>query len=182
MWVVRKALVFSITSGLFITGFVSSQGASEFEIYDRLPPHNHKGVFKISGASSTDGIDVTSVALGSIFPQGVFLVHNGGTSILAAPWQSVATSFNLTVDTSWNPRGDGNPQPSPTSTPATSPTPTGGGKPGDANGDGAVDGVDYVIWLNHYNKQTTGADKGDFDGNGIVDGPDYVIWLNHYNK
>ena len=54
--------------------------------------------------------------------------------------------------------------------------------PGDANGDGLVDGQDYVIWLNNYNTQTNGADKGDFDANGIVDGLDYVIWLNHYNK
>ena len=55
--------------------------------------------------------------------------------------------------------------------------------PGDANNDGIVDGVDYVFWLNNYNKTVTnGSVSGDFDGNGIVDGPDYVIWINHYNK
>ena len=64
----------------------------------------------------------------------------------------------------------------------TNPPPSVGGKQGDANGDGLVDGQDYVIWLNNYNTQTTGADKGDFDANGIVDGLDYVIWLNHYNR
>ncbi|OGG02222.1 hypothetical protein A2W14_02515 [Candidatus Gottesmanbacteria bacterium RBG_16_37_8] len=58
-----------------------------------------------------------------------------------------------------------------------------GGNSGDANGDGKVDGLDYVIWLNNYNKTVTaGAASGDFDLNGKVDGLDYVIWLNNYNK
>ena len=56
-----------------------------------------------------------------------------------------------------------------------------GVKPGDANADGRVDGLDYVIWLNNYNQQTTGRGSGDFDINGKVDGVDYVIWLNNYN-
>ena len=61
----------------------------------------------------------------------------------------------------------------------SAPTPT--PKPGDANGDGKVDGLDYIIWLNHY-KQTTpnGPSDGDFNGDGKVDGLDYVIWLNNY--
>ncbi len=54
-------------------------------------------------------------------------------------------------------------------------------KNGDANKDGKVDGLDYVIWLINYNTQTSGgASKGDFDNNGRVDGLDYVIWLNNY--
>jgi hypothetical protein len=61
----------------------------------------------------------------------------------------------------------------------TSPTPN--LKPGDANGDGKVDGLDYVIWLNNYGTTTTdGASKGDFNNDGKVDGLDYVIWLNNY--
>ena len=54
--------------------------------------------------------------------------------------------------------------------------------PGDANGDNKVDGLDYVIWLNNYNKPATGVSKGDFNNSGFVDGLDYVIWLNNYNK
>ena len=53
---------------------------------------------------------------------------------------------------------------------------------GDANNDGKVDGLDYVIWLNHYNQSATGAAVGDFDNNSKVDGLDYVIWLNNYNR
>ncbi|OGM12063.1 hypothetical protein A2Z22_03135 [Candidatus Woesebacteria bacterium RBG_16_34_12] len=66
---------------------------------------------------------------------------------------------------------------SPTSTPSSPPA----GGPGDANNDGAVDGIDYVIWLNHYNTNTgNGSTDGDFNTDGTVDGIDYVIWLNHY--
>ena len=73
---------------------------------------------------------------------------------------------------------------SPTPPATKSPTPTSpAGKAGDANGDGKVDGLDYVVWLNNYNKTvTTGAAGGDFDKNGKADGLDYVIWLNNYNK
>ncbi len=53
-------------------------------------------------------------------------------------------------------------------------------KPGDANQDGKVDGLDYVIWLLNYNKQVASGTKGDYDGNGFVDGLDYVIWLSNY--
>lgn len=55
-------------------------------------------------------------------------------------------------------------------------------KPGDANSDGKVDGIDYTIWLNHYNQSVSGASNGDFNNNGKVDGVDYVVWLNNYGK
>jgi hypothetical protein len=64
----------------------------------------------------------------------------------------------------------------------TSPTPTPvPAVQGDANGDGKVDGIDYVIWLNYYGTSTTGGpSKGDFNTDGKVDGIDYSIWLNKY--
>jgi uncharacterized protein (DUF362 family) len=53
--------------------------------------------------------------------------------------------------------------------------------PGDANGDGLVNGVDYVVWLNHYKQSGSGGPSiGDFNNSGLVDGVDYVIWLNNY--
>ena len=98
----------------------------------------------------------------------------------------------------WNPGGvNPSPVPSQTSTPTPSinpgasvtdiptqmPTssPTQPPLPGDANGDRRVDGIDYVIWLNHYNQETNGGYlDGDFNSDGMVDGIDYVIWLNNY--
>ena len=73
--------------------------------------------------------------------------------------------------------------PSRTPTPINPTSPTApAGKPGDANGDNKVDGVDYVIWLTNYNKQAFGASRGDFNNSSFVDGLDYVIWRNNYNK
>ncbi|MBU3935869.1 hypothetical protein KJ909_04290, partial [Patescibacteria group bacterium] len=46
---------------------------------------------------------------------------------------------------------------------------------GDANGDTKVDGVDYVIWLNHYGQTISGGVAvGDFNKSGKIDGVDYV--------
>lgn len=56
-------------------------------------------------------------------------------------------------------------------------------KPGDSNGDGKVDGIDYIAWLTHYNQAVqNGQTSGDFDSNGNVDGVDYIIWLTHYGS
>src|SRR3989344_5146589 len=52
---------------------------------------------------------------------------------------------------------------------------------GDANGDGKVDGLDYVIWINHYQSSTSrGSADGDFNFTNYVDGLDYIIWLKTY--
>ena len=47
---------------------------------------------------------------------------------------------------------------------------------GDANGDGVVDGVDFIIW--NANKFTDGNDwtTGDFNGDGFTDGSDFILW------
>jgi hypothetical protein len=48
-------------------------------------------------------------------------------------------------------------------------------KPGDANGDGVVDNLDYNIWL-------TNSLTADFNKDGKVDGIDYVIWVTNFGK
>ena len=52
-------------------------------------------------------------------------------------------------------------------------------RPGDANFDGRVDGLDYVRWTNHYG-QEGGWLSGDFSRDNYLDGLDYVIWSNNY--
>ena len=52
--------------------------------------------------------------------------------------------------------------------------------PGDANDDGSVDGLDYIIWSNNYH-QSGGWGEGDFTGDGYVDGLDYIVWSNNYD-
>ncbi len=88
---------------------VSSQGASEYDVYDRQSPHNYLTTFKVQGASSTDGIDVNNANLGSIFPQGMFIVHSGGAALRAVSWQAIANGESFLIDTTWNPRGSGEP-------------------------------------------------------------------------
>jgi glucose/arabinose dehydrogenase len=50
---------------------------------------------------------------------------------------------------------------------------------GDANLDGFVDGIDFIIW--NENKFTSAAAwcKGDFSADGFVDGLDFILWNNH---
>lgn len=54
--------------------------------------------------------------------------------------------------------------------------------PGDANGDGSVNGTDLNVVLSNYNQ--TGADwiQGDFNRDGSVNGTDLNTLLSHYNQ
>jgi hypothetical protein len=54
-------------------------------------------------------------------------------------------------------------------------------KQADANSDGKVDGIDYVLWLRNFNLNVSeGKLKGDFNNTGKVDNADYTIWLNEF--
>jgi hypothetical protein len=66
--------------------------------------------------------------------------------------------------------------------PPSTPTPTPGYTiAGDANNDQLVDGLDYIIWLNHFGQSTpNGAQDGDYDGNGTVGSEDYTIWIANF--
>lgn len=64
----------------------------------------------------------------------------------------------------------------------SSPTPTIANTSGDADGDGKVNGVDYQIWLNNYNTNSSGAVNGDFNNSGNVDNADYTIWLSNFSS
>jgi len=95
-----------------------------------------------------------------------WLMANLNVAISPYPTRT-PTPTNITVPTS-----------SPTPTPSPIPA-----KPGDANADEKVDGIDYVIWRNNYNKTVaSGSVLGDFNNSGFVDGLDYVIWRNNYGK
>jgi myo-inositol-hexaphosphate 3-phosphohydrolase len=183
----------------------SSQGASEFDVYQRQFPHAYVTTFEVQGASGTDGIDVTSVGLGSTFPSGVFLAHSGGSAVRGVPWETIANGEGLVIDTSWDPRSGvvpttsvtqtttptktPTPTKSPTVSPTNTPTPTvpsgdctPGYLPGDGNGDCKVDGIDYGIWFINYGTSGKSVSEGNYneDSQGIVDGVDYGVWFIHY--
>ncbi|MDX1417858.1 MAG: phytase [Candidatus Promineifilaceae bacterium] len=103
------------------TGYllVSSQGSSEYVVYDRVS-NAYLTTFDIvegngiDGTSGTDGIDVTNASLGPIFPQGVFVAHDGNDDIAKSnfkfvPWPTIANGAvpPLTIDTTWDPRSVG---------------------------------------------------------------------------
>ena len=47
---------------------------------------------------------------------------------------------------------------------------------GDANLDGRVDALDWVLWNNHRFQTGTGWASADFDGSGATDGSDFNVW------
>mgnify|MGYP001038765720 CR=1 FL=1 len=108
----------------------SSQGDSSYGLFERAGNNEFLGQFIIAGngdidqINETDGFDITNVALGSAFPNGLFVVHDGANDPLSVvqdeeelennstnfkfvPWESVANAFpeSLIIDTnSYNPR------------------------------------------------------------------------------
>jgi len=56
--------------------------------------------------------------------------------------------------------------------------------PGDANGDGKVDGADLGIWQQNYDPLGTGNNTfamGDFNDDGKIDGGDLGVWQQNYD-
>jgi hypothetical protein len=54
-------------------------------------------------------------------------------------------------------------------------------QPGDFDGDGDVDGADFISWQTNYPKYAGASPAdGDADGDGDVDGGDFAIWQNNY--
>ncbi|NJK39221.1 MAG: phytase [Oscillatoriales cyanobacterium RM1_1_9] len=108
----------------------SSQGDSTYGVFNRAGSNEFLGQFVIAGngeidqVNETDGFDLTNVALGSTYPSGLFVVHDGAndpqsvveddeqlennsTNFKFVPWDSVANAFPnpLQIDiTSYDPR------------------------------------------------------------------------------
>ena len=84
-------------------------GSSRYLIYRREGgpgnPHDHSQVLKVveGGADSTDGIEVTSAALGPSFPNGLLVVMNSGPrNFLLYRWEDVASTGMPKLHT-WRP-------------------------------------------------------------------------------
>ncbi len=85
----------------------SSQGNDTFVVYERSPPHGHRLTFGIAAntalgideVSNTDGIDVTSLGLGTAFPGGLFIAQDGSNpganqNFKLVPWPAIAGLAN----------------------------------------------------------------------------------------
>jgi hypothetical protein len=54
---------------------------------------------------------------------------------------------------------------------------------GDANNDGHVDVLDYLIWVSRYNQTAdSGPPEGDFNSDSKADGVDYNLWLSNFGS
>jgi hypothetical protein len=109
---VEGLALFQTTSG---AGYLlaSSQGNSEFVIYDRQTLA-HLGSFDLRAVSGfvsrTDGIDVLSTGLGTQFPNGIFVAQHDDQYTLTR-WEEVVTQaagagIALTSDSSFDPRSE----------------------------------------------------------------------------
>ncbi len=84
---------------------VSSQGSDKFKVYERKEPHSFIKTIVVDGVENTDGIDVTNVSLGTVFPQGIFLVHDGTDPDPYPIKVCKYEDLGLTIDVNyWNPR------------------------------------------------------------------------------
>jgi 3-phytase len=157
------------------TGYLlaSSQGSSEFTVYRRQGENDYVMTFEVTGAggiddvSGTDGIDVCNVALGQVFPLGVFVAQDNSNpgdnqNFKLVPWDSIAGAGAepLDVDTSWNPRGIR----------------------GDINGDGEVGINDFLMLLARWGPCPDPPDPcpADVDHDGIVGVNDFLILMSNW--
>ncbi len=113
----------------------------------------------------------------------IYMNFTGSTKTISLPTDKTYFDRNgnrVTSITIPDSRGDfvsfeGSPRP--TQTPSSTPQI----KLGDANGDGRVDGLDYVIWVDNYGISSgASVSQGDFNRDGKIDGLDYVIWVDNY--
>ena len=81
----------------------SSQGNDTYVVYDRRT-QAYSGTFRIDdgavdGVDSSAGIDVTNRGLGSRFPTGLFVAHDGtnpggNQNFKLVPWEAIANAFS----------------------------------------------------------------------------------------
>ncbi|MDN3639503.1 phytase [Simiduia curdlanivorans] len=89
---------------------VSSQGNDSYLLYDTAPPYAYRGRFRVGlapalgvdGSSETDGLDVTTVALGADFPAGLLVLQDGrnlmpseGQNFKLVSWRAVLDTLEL---------------------------------------------------------------------------------------
>lgn len=89
---------------------VSSQGNNSYVVADAAPPYRVRGAFRIGmnlalgidGTSETDGLEVTSTALGAAFPKGVLVVQDGykrlpdgAQNFKLVAWEDIAAALKL---------------------------------------------------------------------------------------
>jgi 3-phytase len=112
---------------------VANTGADGFTLYNRQAPHALVGSFQVVRSTTVDAVtdprsvEVSALALGSLFPQGAFIAHDATNESVEnyklIPWPLVANAFSPPLQIEGAPQTDG----------GTS-TPDGGGGSGPPGG------------------------------------------------
>lgn len=155
----------------------SSQGNSEFAVYQRDGNNAFVGSFAlvagggIDAVTDTDGIDVSNFGLGSQFPLGLFVAQDNDDNFKLARWDAIDAAFGgaMIADTSWDPRLIGRAQQPPA-------------LPGDYDSSRHVDAADYVVWRKTLGDSVTPYSRADGNGNGRVDASDYDVWRGYHGQ
>jgi 3-phytase len=108
------ALYYAADSGGYIV--VSSQGSSEFMLYERAGDNAYVGRFTIvetdavDAVSGSDGLDVTNLALNAMFPDGLLVVQDdlnlnpdGNQNFKLVSWSDIASALSLSIDNTYLP-------------------------------------------------------------------------------
>jgi len=89
---------------------VSSQGNYSYAVYDRLPPHQYRGSFFVTGSlqsvvdgtDETDGLDASSLLRTKKYPDGLLVVQDGFNTLPPRSqnfkyisWRSIADALSL---------------------------------------------------------------------------------------
>ena len=96
--------------GYLIASGQSSGADTRYAVYDRGGNNAWQGTFRVRGTDSTDGLEVTNVALGPLFPWGLLVVHDARPTPSRhrlVPFERVARPLGLVLDTTWPGIGHG---------------------------------------------------------------------------
>jgi hypothetical protein len=145
-----------------ITGLLSIQNGGTLDVTD--------GSLMINYAGFADPISTIGALIASGFNNGAW----NGTGIISSTAALNATTYGVGYADSADP---GNPAGLPASTIEIRYTLL-----GDANLDGAVNGVDFGILAANFNKGVSGWDQGDFNYDGVVNGVDFGELSANFNK
>ncbi len=77
----------------------SSQGNDRFTVYHSEGNNDYLGTFEVPDARNTDGIEVINMALGPLYPQGMFVAQNRDRDFAMVRWQDIANALGLAIDT-----------------------------------------------------------------------------------
>ncbi len=75
---------------------LSNQKSSDIKVYERQGSNKYVGTFCPKGSLQSDGLDATSMVVGSKFPKGILVAHNTEhNNFVVYDWRNVAKSLGL---------------------------------------------------------------------------------------